>query len=148
MWRLLHLLGWLIAAGLGGWLVGILVLIGFETALGGAPNAGYVFGVGGGVAGGVTGLLLARVSWRRQGWHKPLAAGGAVLGFLGLLVGTILIVAAEARHVRAEGRILAGFELFLLGLLAIVVAAIGIGLVIAGVGGIVQRRLVERGREG
>ena len=135
MSRFLYSFGWLLALGLGGWLLAIVLLVVFEEALKGNYDPTVLVGMSGAVVGGTAGLLIARATWRSPRVHGVLVVAGALLGAGGLVRGIFFFVASEAIQQNRPATPLAGLWEFLLGLVGMALAAIGVGLLIAGLSG-------------
>jgi len=135
MWRFLHCLGWLIALGMAGWVSGLVAAISLDAVFEGYSHLVTPFLLASVGAGLIAGLLLSPKTWSRRAWDRPLAVLGGVLVALGTVTGAFLLL-ASATEGRAQPDVpFAGLELLILGVLAFALAAIGIGLALAGIAG-------------
>jgi hypothetical protein len=125
-WRFTYVASWLVALGLPGTL--LLPLAAHTLGL-----IADVWPVLGGLAGAVLGVIIARGTGERPALHRTLRVGAPLLVAASIVAALFLFRAAEAG--RVDGVMFSGFGEYLLALLSLLVAAVGVALWLAGLSG-------------
>ncbi|MCA8975126.1 MAG: hypothetical protein KDC98_10410 [Planctomycetes bacterium] len=140
MARLAHGFGWLIATGMPGWVLATKAAA-VWVEWHGYDERSFAMVTGSVLAASLLlGLMLARSTWRRPRSHRPLLWTGGVVAVLGIGLCALLLALSVGGVGSTPGRHGGELTLVLAGMLALVFAAAGTGLVIAGIAGVVARR--------
>ncbi|MCA8974504.1 MAG: hypothetical protein KDC98_07265 [Planctomycetes bacterium] len=140
MARLVHALGWLIATGIPGWFAAGMAAAmwveyrGYDERTFAAVTWSML------TASLLFGLLLARFAWRRPRMDRLALWAGGVVAALGIVTCAVLLALSGAGFGSTPGRHSGEETLVLEALLALAIAAAGIGLGMAGLAGLAARR--------
>ncbi|MCA8953568.1 MAG: hypothetical protein KDE27_28915 [Planctomycetes bacterium] len=150
MLRVLHLVGWLIAGALAGFAVAFGVIALCNEQVRGEGNLDVALGVAGLALGATAGGWLGERQWRsarsgRRRHDRTLWIGGLLLA-LGIAVAIVAFVAegASGATARPGHAVPTGAGLLAVAMIAVVAAAVGGALLLAGAVGTAAERAATR----